>query len=64
MLNPKRNNYSDEFVFAINDELDNFHQAIGRIRELHKPIAEDYQSCIECSWDYPCSTIKALDGEQ
>ena len=52
-------------------------QAIERVRELHKPIAcgncgsvtcEAF--CDECSVEYgnavkyPCSTIKALDGDK
>lgn len=49
-------------------------QAIARVRELHKP--DKYGECKVCikGWDiyediytyieYPCDTIKALDGEQ
>ena len=49
--------------------------AVQRVRELHLqttlmcagcldpscPI--DYEACQECGNDYPCETIKALDGE-
>ena len=48
-------------------------EAIQRVRELHKP--DEYDDCEHCSRiaipdgsellaRYPCSTIKALDGEQ
>ena len=49
--------------------------AIKRVRELHTPTV-DGRSCVECSriiclgtpnglggMQYPCMTIKALDGE-
>lgn len=52
-------------------------EAIARVRELHKPSEEDYFGpvCIECDFgryscgcggwvEWPCDTIKALDGEQ
>jgi len=55
-------------------------QAIERVRELHKPIQslkgknhEPIMGCLECEEtgsgreylvEYPCPTIKALDGEQ
>lgn len=47
-------------------------EAIARVRELHKP-SDFYGNlkCSQCTWgrdespeDYPCPTIKALDGEQ
>lgn len=47
--------------------------AIERVRELHKPFGDKLQWCDHCEigqnsgyeWaDYPCDTIKALDGEQ
>lgn len=57
-----------------------FYAAIQSVRELHKPYQIDLLSpnhlmCEECSGinnggypalfvRYPCSTIKALDGEQ
>ena len=44
--------------------------AIQRVRELHKsiPCCAGYEDtcgliCEECRDDYPCPTIKALDGE-
>jgi hypothetical protein len=55
-------------------------EAIQRVRELHKEVdandsvcgdpeccgeyIEDWTMCQECYCDYPCPTIKALDGEQ
>lgn len=50
-------------------------KAIERVRELHKPEPCDCGDgncsgfCVECSTDgsgieYPCDTIKALEGEQ
>ena len=53
----------------------NMDDAIKRVRELHTPTV-DGRSCVECSriiclgtpnglggMQYPCMTIKALDGE-
>ncbi len=40
--------------------------AINRVRELHKPYIygnADGSSCSACDNEYPCPTIKALDGE-
>jgi len=55
-------------------------ESVQRIRELHKEVdandsvcgdpdccgeyIEDWTMCQECYEDYPCKTIKALDGEQ
>jgi len=43
-------------------------QAIQRVRELHKPgsaYLDDQPMCIHCrTVEFPCPTIKALDGEQ
>jgi hypothetical protein len=55
-------------------------EAIERVRELHKEIdgnisicgdpdccgeyEEGYVVCSHCYDDYPCMTIKTLDGEQ
>ncbi len=45
--------------------------AIRRVRKLHKPFGDKNQWCNHCEigqnsgyeWaDYPCDTIKALDG--
>lgn len=56
-----------------------YKQAIERVRDLHKPFQFDALSskraCTECSQinkhgmsvfgiEYPCPTIKALDGKQ
>jgi predicted phosphohydrolase len=61
-------------------QVDKLEAAIQRVRELHKPIAtqysngKEYTGCALCGdegWDenfyhheYPCDTIKALEGEQ
>jgi DNA repair ATPase RecN len=37
---------------------------IQRVRELHIQETEISEFCKECSYTYPCPTIKALDGEQ
>lgn len=41
-------------------------EAIERIRELHKPITQtdDLVFCVGCEQEYPCLTIKALEGEK
>jgi hypothetical protein len=43
-------------------------QAIENVRELHKAYDHDgftiSKRCLECDNDYPCATIKALDGDQ
>lgn len=39
-------------------------EAISRVRELHIQESEITTFCKECSFMYPCDTIKALDGEQ
>ena len=53
----------DEIYKTVRDR-----QAIKRVRELHK--AYDHEGftiskrCLECDNDYPCPTIKALDGDK
>jgi len=52
--------------------------AIQRVRELHKQVTQDnaacgdidccgeyeqYEECADCQCEYPCPTIKALDGD-
>ena len=51
--------------------IDNLQAAIARVRELHQSIFEPIMEsqigahwCTGCDEPYPCSTIKALDGEQ
>lgn len=47
-------------------------EAIQRVRELHKPVKTyGWLCCSYCAYvrdedyqEYPCETIKALDGEQ
>lgn len=38
-------------------------EAIQRVRELHIQESEITTFCKECSFMYPCDTIKALDGD-
>ena len=47
------------------------YEKIERVRELHKPFGDNNEWCDHCEigqnsgyeWaDYPCDTIKALDG--
>ena len=38
-------------------------KAIQRVRELHIQETEISEFCKECSYTYPCPTIKALEGE-
>lgn len=60
---------------AINNELCqsvyNAEEAIQRVRELHKQIGDYCGYCADigsyCNpkeFEFPCQTIKALDGEQ
>lgn len=47
-------------------ELDRRGAAIERVRELHPRTTEDdidYHYCDQCSDEWPCPTIAALDGE-
>jgi hypothetical protein len=56
--------------------IDNLQLQIARVRELHKQVArfdtsKQGYTCQECyasypyyEYEYPCPTIKALDGEQ
>jgi hypothetical protein len=54
-------------------------EVINRVRELHKPIIEsnaacgdidccgeyeEWELCADCYCDYPCPTIKIIDGEE
>jgi hypothetical protein len=72
----KNQKLADEMAGTISDQA----EAIKRVRELHKEIdgntsvcgdpdccgeyIENYMVCGHCDQDYPCPTIKALDGEQ
>lgn len=58
----------DELLALVDDQAN----AIERVRELHKPFGENNEWCDHCEigqnsgydWaDYPCDTIKALDGD-
>ncbi len=66
-------------MFSVYGERYALNNAIQRVRELHKLVIEsnvgcgepgccgeyeEYEVCADCQCDYPCPTIKALDGEQ
>jgi len=40
--------------------------AIDRVRALHAKGPDEernYCECLGCGWEYPCPTVRALDGE-
>ena len=60
------------------EELRRLTDTIQRVRELHEPVKEtnaacddpdccgeyeEWEMCADCQCDYPCPTIKAVDGE-
>lgn len=62
---------ADQFIWL--------NKAVARVRKLHKQVTidnascgdpdccgeyEEQEVCADCQCDYPCPTIKALDGEQ
>jgi hypothetical protein len=54
----------EEYIFLLMQK-----KAVERVRELHKEhiftgLGGTYVECRCCERDYPCATIKALDGEQ
>lgn len=69
-----------ELIEDFKGEAHEYKQAIERVRELHKPVTsykgmdnDEIIGCYECEetgsgreyWvEYPCPTIKALDGDQ
>ena len=53
---------------SLGDQFVAMAKAILRVRELHVPCSCEeacvtYPTCKECALNYPCDTIKALDGE-
>jgi hypothetical protein len=47
--------------------INNLQSQIARVRELHKRQVNSLPNsevCAACYDNYPCQTIKALDGEQ
>ena len=66
------------FVKTLSEEVDKLNASILRVRELHVPVndggcgdpeccspgdSEDF--CAVCQgYEYPCATIKVLDGEK
>jgi hypothetical protein len=61
-----------ELIEEFKGKAHEYKQAIERVRELHyREIDTSDYHCAECSdteyghyIDYPCNTIKVLDGEQ
>lgn len=56
----------DDLRYALND-LDRLRAAERRVRKLHDGYTDRSDEhrvfCVDCNVEYPCSTIKALDGE-
>ena len=57
-------------VFCRSDELDRFREenarlraAVERVRAVHIPVGYDVDLCWACRCDYPCPTLRALDGD-
>jgi hypothetical protein len=61
-----------DILMLLKEDNERLENAIHRVRELHKPIyiSPNEYVCEYCTddvgsyRDYPCSTIKVLDGEQ
>jgi len=51
---------------SLRASLDAALEAIGRVRELHYSVAdeEDGDWCHDCKHDWPCPTVRAIDGEE
>jgi hypothetical protein len=72
VLNAELRGFS-ELIDTWKEEAERCARAIERVRELHKPFGPNNEWCDHCEigqnsgyeWaDYPCATIRALDGEQ
>lgn len=53
-------------VLALLDALDAAEAAVQRVRELHfgeYVEDEDLNRCYECGDDWPCATIRSIDGD-
>ena len=51
--------------FTVWDAMEEARAAIQRVRELHEMEDHgEYYICAGCDFNWPCDTIKALDGEQ
>lgn len=49
---------------SLEDEIDRLTAAMERVRELHvSQIRYFMDECDDCHDSYPCSTIRALDGD-
>ena len=44
------------------DEVERLTAAVERVRALHHNRARGAYACAECRDDYPCPTIRALEG--
>lgn len=49
----------DELLALVNDQAN----AIQRVQDLHTEMNNNFNACQECLLNYPCPTIKALDGD-
>lgn len=62
------NNARAKHLRMVMDENKKFRLQLQAVRELHKKhkfvsFGDTYTQCQCCEKDYPCATIKALDGE-
>lgn len=62
---------TETYINDLRDAANKQYLAIKRVRELHKPFGDNNEWCDHCEigqnsgyeWaEYPCDTIKALDG--
>jgi hypothetical protein len=59
--------HSEKFYNLMKQDNLKMYGAIVRVRKLHNPVQLDPEwgeHCEHCDQDFPCQTIKALDGEQ
>jgi len=56
-----------ERIDTLTQALQRADAAVQRVRDLHVRRRSDFNDdswCDWCDWEWPCSTIRALDGEQ
>lgn len=68
---PMHNGSNDGCVCGWMPKLRGVEDAIERVRDLHRPSDDNVPGCMGCGvidddWNenWPCPTIRALDGEQ